>query len=317
MRRSYLIAVLFCALAVLIAVFLFRSEDGIKGGDFKIKPGKSVTKVILQKADSKVVLEMKNGEWTVNGKEKARKPAIAFLLSTLEEMKPRSSVSQQLFDDLAQRNTFGPVTVKAFSGRRKITSFLVYHFNEKDYSSVVRKDSRSKPYLVSLPGYDFDPGLVFTTEADYWKPFTIFEIMPSGISEVKMDYPGDTSRSFTITCEEGRVLLKEATAFDTVSARRYLSYFINVPFESLATGINQQEESAITTSTPYFCLSMTTISGKKYLLKGWRRFTVKDGTRVADTDRIWGKLDDGRLFVMRYLDIDPLLRKRSYFLNGK
>ena len=33
-----------------------------------------------------------------------------------------------------------------------------------------------------------------------------------------------------------------------------------------------------------------------------------------DSDRLWGKTDNSdELFIMRYFDVDPILKRRSYF----
>jgi hypothetical protein len=38
------------------------------------------------------------------------------------------------------------------------------------------------------------------------------------------------------------------------------------------------------------------------------------GTKEIDSDRLLGKTDEkDELFVIRYFDIDPLIKKRSYF----
>ncbi len=255
----------------------------------------------------------KKGSWILNGKEEARKAAVTFLLATLEGMEPKSPVSEKTFDELIVKFSGRPVSVRVYSGHRKVKSFIVYHFNDPDYSSVFRKSAGSTPYLVYLPGYDFDAGSVFTSETDYWRPFTVFEIMPSEIAKVKMDFSGDPSRSFVIFKDKGIAILEGTVSFDTIAVKRYISYFVNVPFESITTGLDKQGEASVAGSSPVFTLTVTTNDGESHVLRGWRR---QYGTE-ADTDRLWGKLDDGRLFVMRYLDIDPLLKKRSYFLVSK
>lgn len=317
MRRRIIISLILLGILLSGIIVVIQRGGGANGGTFKIKSGEKVTRVVIQKADSKVTLEMKKGEWLVNGKENARRAAISFLLSTLEGMEPESSVSQQTLESLKSKSTGKPVSVKIYSGVRKIRSFMVYHYNDVNYSSIIMKHHGSKPYLVYLPGYDFDPGIVFTAEADYWRPFTIFETMPSAIKEMNMTYTADRSASFSIICESGKTLLEGNGSFDTVAVKRYLSYFVNVPFESLVTGLEPGEEKSLTASEPYFSISLTTVTGRTNVLKGWKRMSQANGTRIPDTDRLWGRLDDGRLFVMRYLDIDPLLKKRSYFLSAE
>jgi hypothetical protein len=48
------------------------------------------------------------------------------------------------------------------------------------------------------------------------------------------------------------------------------------------------------------------------MLTLWAR--IDDKTGKPDTDRLWGKTSDrDMLFVMRYFDIDPVLKKKAYF----
>jgi hypothetical protein len=204
-----------------------------------------------------------------------------------------------------------------FSKGKKIRSFTVSHYNDNDYPSLFRKKNGSKAVLFYLPGYDLDPGSVFIADEKFWRPFTIFKIMPSEIKEVTVNYPAENSKSFCIVNHSGQVSIKEVPSFDTVSVKRYLSYYVNVPFESINTSLTADEERKIIEGTPYVIISVTTSDGVVHLLKGWKRsYNYYDHAEV-DTDRLWGQLDNGNLFVMRYFDVDPLLKKRSYFQQVK
>jgi hypothetical protein len=42
--------------------------------------------------------------------------------------------------------------------------------------------------------------------------------------------------------------------------------------------------------------------------------TSENGKKTKDSDRLFGKTQNNdELFIIRYFDIDPLLKKRSYF----
>jgi hypothetical protein len=44
----------------------------------------------------------------------------------------------------------------------------------------------------------------------------------------------------------------------------------------------------------------------------------KQGTKETDSDRLLAKTDENdEFFIMRYFDIDPLIKKRSYFFQNK
>ena len=66
-------------------------------------------------------------------------------------------------------------------------------------------------------------------------------------------------------------------------------------------------------------ISVLKADGGTEMLRIWERYAEgEDGLPVGDTDRAWGaKGESNEIFVVRYFDIDPLLRKRSYFLRAE
>ncbi len=66
----------------------------------------------------------------------------------------------------------------------------------------------------------------------------------------------------------------------------------------------------------YIKYHVSTTSGKKLTLTLWALQIDKNGSKEVDSDRLLGKTDErDELFVIRYFDIDPLIKKRSYFYN--
>jgi hypothetical protein len=316
MKRSIIIISFLAAIAVLTFVVMmrYRASSDI---DLKIPAGTIITKVILQKEGKRVVLEEKKGTWYLNGSEETRIAAVDFMLTVIEDMEPKSPVSEGVFNSLTDKLTGGAVSVKIFSGRRQIRSFTVYHYSDVNYNSIFRKKKTSTPFLFYLPGFGLDAGSVFIADEDYWRPFTIFKMMPSEIKRVTVDYPSDNLKSFSISNDGGKVSMNDNYSFDTLFVKRYLSYFVNVPFETFNTTLKPFDEDKVKAMTPYVVITVTTTKDVSHKLMGWKRISV-DGKGVEpDTDRLWGRLDDGKLFVMRYFDIDPLLKKRSYFQPAK
>jgi len=316
MRRVVIISLALIAVAAIVAILVLRDRTS-PGYDLKIPVGTEVSKIVLESRDRRVVLVGEKDSWRLNGGENARKTAMDLILAELESMEPKSPVSENVVTSLKSKMYGSEISVKVFSEGRKIRSFTVSHYKDKDYPSLFRKKNGSKSVLFYLPGYDIDPGAVFIADEKYWRPFIIFKIMPSEIKELTVNYPLDQGKSFCIVNHSGQVSIKEVTTFDTVSVKRYLSYYVNVPFESITTSLTTGEERKIIEGTPYVIISVTTTDGVVHLLKGWKRSYNKDGAFEVDTDRLWGQLNNGNLFVMRYFDVDPLLKKRSYFQQVK
>jgi hypothetical protein len=314
MKSIRVILIALIAFAAIAAIILLRRSSS-SDYDLKIPAGTALSKIILQSHNGRVVLEEKKGYWYLNGREEARKTAIDLLLAVIEDMEPKSPVSEGTVDLLKNKLAGSPVSVKIFSGNRQLRSFTVSHYNDVSYGSIFRK--KRTALLFYLPGYDLDAGSVFIADKKYWRPFTIFKLMPSEIKGLSVNYPSDADKSFSILNDKGRVSMGDIISFDTVSVKRYLSYFVNVPFESINTSLRPAEVNNITSSTPFVSISVTSIGGDIHVLKGWKRSSDDKNGGTPDTDRLWGQLDNGNLFVMRYFDIDPLLKKRSYFQKTK
>jgi hypothetical protein len=95
---------------------------------------------------------------------------------------------------------------------------------------------------------------------------------------------------------------------------RYISYFARVPFESWAFDTGDAERKSIEGRQPLYRISVITTTGKKQVLTLWTILTGETEQKEIDSNRLIGKTDDrDQLFILRYFDIDPLIKKRSYF----
>ncbi|MBM3420311.1 MAG: hypothetical protein FJY11_04160 [Bacteroidetes bacterium] len=73
---------------------------------------------------------------------------------------------------------------------------------------------------------------------------------------------------------------------------------------------------SVISSRPFAIITLELADGKSKTLRLWNKTIISDSVTVQDTDRAWGNLNDaGNLFVVRYYDIDPILRKMSYFFQ--
>jgi hypothetical protein len=63
-------------------------------------------------------------------------------------------------------------------------------------------------------------------------------------------------------------------------------------------------------SDPLCVISVKDRVGKEIRLMLWERMLPGQGEKKKDTDRLWGKTDSSSgIFVIRYMDIDPLLKR--------
>jgi len=315
-RNIILAAVLLLLLAIILVV-RGRPPFGSGESQFSAGQGREISKIEFSGKNKKIILERRKDTWTVNGIHEARKSGINFILRILTEIKIKSPVSQELFKTEIEGAGVEPVKVRVYAGSRLIRSFIVYPTRTNIYGNVMKRREGAKPFIVYVPGFDGDIGSAFTTSELFWQPYTVFNLLPGEISSVKLENFIDDRASFIITnnhssyvfCGSDYVPLK----CDSSMVRRYLSYFTWVPFEKWAFDLPEAVKAGILASTPAVKITVMKSDGHEVSLSLWEK--LNDNGKGIDSDRLWaGTADRPELFVMRYFDVDPILKKRSYFL---
>lgn len=318
-KNKILLRSIFLAVIVLLLVLILvrvRSPFGKSNSSFASEPGEEITRIEFSQNGKKLTLENKDDNWIVNGKTDARKSGVQFILRVLKEIRIKSPVSPELFEkEIISKNAV-PVKVRVFEKGKNLKTFLVYKTSSNVYGNIMKIRERSKPFIVHVPGYEGDIGSGFTLNELYWQPFTVYNLLPSEIESISFVNFSDTSASFKITRTDNQFALSgngNLTGWDPALVTRYISYFAWVPFESWALGMEKSAQEEIRTRTPMYTITVITSTGKKMELTLWE---MSDGKTGKDSDRLLGKTNEREeLFILRYFDIDPLIKKRSYFFG--
>jgi hypothetical protein len=300
---------------LILILFRARSPFGKSNSSFAIDPAKEITRIEFSQDGKKLTLENKGDSWIVNGKTEARKSGVLFILRILNEIKIKSPVSEELFESEITSKNISPVKVRVFEKRRNLKTLFVYKTNSNIYGNIMKIKENSKPFIVHVPGYGGEIGSGFTLNELFWQPFTVYNLLPSEIASIRFENLADTSASFSITNTDHQFALSgnrgNLTGWDPSLVVRYISYFAWVPFESWAFDMEKSEKEAIRKETPLYVITVITSAGKKKELTLWE---LSDDVTGTDTDRLLGKTNEkDDLFIMRYFDVDPLIKKRSYF----
>jgi hypothetical protein len=320
MKRVFAIAV-FISAVILLLIIIFsksRSPFGKANSDFSVKPEKEITRIVLSQNGLELKLEKSGEEWLINDKVNARKSGISFIIMLLTEAKIKSPVSPGIFSSEITEKDISPVTVKVYEGRKMLKSFMVYKTASNVYGNIMKLNERAKPFIVHVPGNEVNIGSAFTINELFWQPFTIFNMLPSEISSVNFENIADTSSSFLITKKEDgysfSVTGSELTGWDPSLVIRYLSYFTWIPFESWAFDLSNEEKAQAEQKDPLFRITLVSSAGYTTILSLWEKTKYENGEEKTDTDRLLGKTQaSDHFFIIRYFDIDPVLKKRSYF----
>ena len=318
MNRIYIRNILISAVLIFLVIFLVlfknRSPFGRSESNFAPKPDQEITSVELSDENQSVKLVLTDGVWIVNGKTDARKSGIIFLIKALHELKIKSPVSPDLFENEIVLKKISPVRVKVLEKRKLLRSFYVYRTTSNRYGNIMKIRERSKPFIVHLPGYEGDIGPIFNPAEKFWQPFILFNLLPSEISSVIVYNNADPSSSFKINASGNSYkvsdLKNNLSGWDSSRVKRYISYYTLVPFESLASDLSESEKAGLASDSAAYRISVAGNDGRITDLELWER-TVNG---KKDPDRLFGRKSGSEGFlIIRFFDIDPLLRKISYF----
>ena len=318
-KRTFRILV-FLVPALILIIYLLkdRSPFGGSNSSFGIDPKAEITRIEFTADTHKLFLEKKGETWLVNDSHETRKSSIQFILKILGGLEIKSPVTPELFNDEIVKINIVPVEVRVFQKRKLLKSFLVYKTNSNRYGNIMKLRERAKPFIVYVPGNEAEIGSAFNLNELFWQPFTVFGLLPSEISSVTVENKRDPGSSFMIRNEGGIFSLSDLknklADWDTSRVVRYISYFTHIQFESWALDISSEEKNTIRSEQPLYRISVGRTNGETSVLILWERVRDNDGSKMIDSDRLWAMTGTGNdLFVMRYVDIDPVLKKRSYF----
>ena len=278
----YIIVILFLGTCIYLLSKQDNSITRTDRRDFSIADTSEVIKVTLSsKAPEIAVLNRQNeNSWTVNGKYKARKSGIFYLLQTLQRMEIAHPVPLSMRD-----NVIGNLAVKGIkvevelkNGKNKI--FYVGGENKELTATFMMLKGALEPYAVHIPGFKGYLSGRFFTQEYLWRDKTVINYDNRNISSVQMQYynVNQKDESFRITKTNMGYQLsdfetKEMIGHNQKALETYIASFRKLYAESFVTG-TLNTDSLIKTQ-PLFELTVTTIDNQSTAIKVFNKKAEK------------------------------------------
>jgi len=318
-KHSLLLTAIFVLLITIIIVFRERSPFGSRNSDFAIDWTEEIRSIEIIEEDISLELTRAGDRWMVNETFAARSSAIDFIMQTIENIEIKSPVSDALFDELINKNNIR-ATELIIRGKSKSDSYYIYPSHDSAYPSIMRRSLKSKPFFVTIPAYDFDPGRHFVTDEKFWMPFHIFKLNPAVISRITVSYRDPAIEDFLIAVEEENIYLQvegnKISEAKPEKLQRYISYFTYVPFETWAFDMDESLRNELLSTEPEINIELELGNGNTLNTRLWNKLLGTEEGTIPDTDRLYGTLNGGRdFFIAKYFDLDPLIKTAEYFIS--
>lgn len=314
-------------LAILVAVsayLLLGKRSGTYSRsvvEFAVKDTSQIVSVEISGEGNQVILIKEGQIWRVNGTTPVQKNRMRGLLILLSRLEVRSPASRALsVEILKQLQTKGKqVTITRIKG--PVKKYTVLH-DEGDATYMMLEDSDT-PFRMGVRGYARQNlAELYSADERYWREKIIFSYLPEQIEYVSLKNNLEPAKTYHLARNEaGGVDMSIGTLPadwfrpEPEKLNQYLGYFFLVEFESYADLRQDIENKYGHNDEPDFVLEVKSTTGIQTTLQLFPVFTVDSGgTKKMDLNVIYAKITDwDEMVVLKYLEIDPLLKDPHYF----
>lgn len=311
-KRNLILAILVLVSAVLIfLVMRDRSATGA-GGELKTMLPESTAKVnrigVIRSADT-LKMFANEGNWELQDGEILNREVVEHLLYCVAGMRVQSIISAEELAGQQDR-----VRVTLYRSNKKLADLFLVEYREKNF---IVSEGGKNAYMVELPGYD-DLRLrkVFSADADHFREYLLFSLLPPEIAEVSVD-PLQGS-SFTVKQDSSARISVHGPAGEELEysdrkVRLLLSYFNTLRFEGYLPG--NEVPGDLNLEEPDATVFIKEFSGTERRIEVFRWLNA-DGE--PDIFRALVSYNDAPgLLIVNYSYLDLLIRGHGAYVNNK
>ncbi len=314
-------------LVVVVGYFTITGQNGsIKKElrDFAVEDTASVNKLFLvDKQNNSILLERKNGYWTVNKDYEARQDLVDLLLKTLHRIKVKEPVAKAAHDNVVKNLAVKSTKVEIYQNDKFIKTIYVGGPTMDSYGTYMILENSSRPFIMEIPGFRGYLSTRFSTMEIEWRTQLVFRIPLNEIKQVTIENFIDKSESFKVTHNDNSYELfdysnKQIADFDTLKVKQFLMEFRQKNFNKYIEDVPQEWQDSIIESKPMYIITVKKSSGKKQWVKafnkpGWGKLNFFGEELSTDPDNFFMLMDNGDFVYAQYYSFDPILKKISDF----
>jgi hypothetical protein len=319
-------------LLVLIAVsawLLLSKRSGTyarSAVEFAITDTNLIRSVEILGRGGKVMLVKQGPAWLVNGSSPVRKDRMTgmlVLLSRLEVISPVSrSRSAQVYRQLQNNGKHVVISLEKGEARE----YLVFHDTTETNATYMMLKDADTPFRMGVRGYKRrDLASLYETDDRYWRDNLLLHYLPEQIQHISLQYKREPARTFHLARNaagefEMSTGMVPGHWFEPDRARlnQYLGYFYGIRFDvyaDLGQDVFLEYEYR---DDPDYVLEVGNSTGIRTSLSLFPVFTIDPaGIKKMDLNVLYARITDwDGMVVLKYLEIDPLLKDPGYF-QGK
>ncbi len=320
-NKLYIIILL---LLLPVAIYFFykgnKSTLGSKEKNFSISDTASISKITFTSKQDTVILKKINNTWTLNGLYKVSQRSLHYFLSTQKRIMVQSPVSKEFKNQISSAmDTAAVVAYFEIKGRRD-KKYEIYKASKKGVS-YMRMGFSGRIFKVYIPAYKGDIADLYITKKTFWRDKSLFHYNASNITMVKIKYPENTKKSFTIRKNKHGHFYLDNEKADSALQRTLINYLFEYNSVKLKeyTNLALHTQKKLKAEGPFCIISVKSKNSPKKKVLLYNKPLEKEINNLGaaieyDPHLLYGCIKNSNEWVIiRYVDVAPLLKEKSDF----
>lgn len=336
MKKNIIVFVIVTIALIIGSVLFFSSDDNRISNkaarEFAIKQTNKISKIFLASKDGNSVTLTKTGDhWLVNNKYIAREDRIETLLNTAKKVQVKSKVAKKKTETVIKNLAGNHIKAEFYIGEDLVKCYYIGNSTQKGdgtYMLMIEpntQENMDQPFITYIQGFQGYLTPRYEPILKDWRDLKIFHFPKNRIKSIELTYPGSPRNSFSIEIESKEYVVKQNGKKINASLeniRKYLLGFKSIAAEQLVpnVGMGKNIFDKLKSTTPFFKLTVTDLSGNKNTVLGHKR-RAKIGELNAigqplqfDPDKLYGVCFNGdELAILQYFVFSPLLKTAQDF----
>jgi hypothetical protein len=319
MKKNKLNLLIAVVLAGIAAYFLFRNNFSTvrkEERDFAIEDTAAITKIfIADRNNNTVTLDRKGpGEWQLNGKYETRQRSVAFILDCLKKIRVQSRVPKNTYNTVVKELSSTGIKLEVYQhGEEKpVKTYFIGGSTQDVLGTYMMLSNSTVPFVTEVPGFTGYLTPRFSPVERDWRIPEMFNLPPSEIRSVTMEYLSQPGNSFTIERNGNTYKVfspfenKEVKKPDTLRISNYLTGFTNLNFEAWDRKFDDRQKDSLRSAQPACVLTVVDVKGNKTIVPMYLKpvsnaslaQTDESGQPLKfDMDRMYAFIKDGKELV--------------------
>jgi len=315
-RLNLIIAVVLGGIAV---YFLFRNNFSTvrkEERDFAIEDTASVTRIFIADRNSNTVtLDRKGpGEWQLNGKYETRQKSVGFILDCLKKIRVQTRVPKNSYNTVIKELSSTGIKLEVYQNKEEkpVKTYFIGGSTQDVLGTYMMLSNSTVPFVTEVPGFTGYLTPRFSPAERDWRIPEMFNLPPSEIRSVTIEYLTQPGNSFTVertgnsyrvfSPSENKVVRKP----DTLRISNYLTGFTDLNFEAWDRFFDDSQKDSLRNAQPACVLSVIDVKGNKTIVPMYLKpitnislaQTDENGQPMKfDVDRMYAFIKEGKELV--------------------